>query len=151
MTFTATCWVFDETNPRGQIISQVNAMTYNMRIRQHAGETNSKPSLKVLLYLLRAVFLGRCHMLTWGLCRPSWCTGTQCGYQESGTCSTARVNKTQRMNGLHRSFTSKAATHTLQTVLTAWSCWMQCCRTADGGKSGAGPSWSWKSTHTSVI
>lgn len=26
-------------------------------------------------------------MLTWGPCRPSWCTGTQYGYRASGTCT----------------------------------------------------------------
>lgn len=37
-------------------------------------------------YLHHAVFLGRCHMLTWEPCRFSWCTSKRCGFLVSGTC-----------------------------------------------------------------
>ena len=37
-------------------------------------------------------------MLTWGLCQPSWCTDTQYGYRESGTCGTTERVVTCRDN-----------------------------------------------------
>lgn len=56
------------------------------------GKRNELSLRFTLVYSLHAVFLGRCHMRTWGLCQPSWCTGTQCGYQASGTCRKKKVS-----------------------------------------------------------